>query len=117
MNKDKSFPISDGFEIMPITEMKVPRFWELPKGQDPVKATDFVNGQETIFLMIASYRDFQCHETITSAFSRADHPERLYVGAVDQVVAIAVEVPHIMVAVMLVVEVVPTILEATRAMP
>jgi len=87
MNKDKSFPISDGFEIMPITEMKVPRFWELPKGQDPVKATDFVNGQETIFLMIASYRDFQCHETITSAFSRADHPERLYVGAVDQVVA------------------------------
>ena len=45
-----------------------------------------VNGEETIFLMIASYRDFQCRETITSAYNRSDHPERLYVGAVDQVV-------------------------------
>jgi hypothetical protein len=34
--------------------------------------------------MIASYRDFQCRETIASAFERADHPERLFVGAVDQ---------------------------------
>lgn len=45
-----------------------------------------VNGQETIFLMIASYRDFQCRETIESAYRMADHPERLFVGAVDQVV-------------------------------
>eukprot|EP01035_Chromulina_nebulosa_P021023 gene21023-27246_t len=37
--------------------------------------------------MIASYRDFQCRETIASAFNKADHPERLFVGAVDQVVA------------------------------
>ena len=44
------------------------------------------NGLETIFLMIASYRDFQCHETITSAFQNADHPERLFVGAVEQAI-------------------------------
>ena len=88
MNHDGSFLLEDGFEIMPITEMKVPRFWEVPKGADPVHATvQKINGHETIFLMIASYRDFQCHETINSAFMRADHPERLFVGAVDQIVA------------------------------
>jgi hypothetical protein len=36
--------------------------------------------------MIASYRDFQCRETIASAFAKSDHPERLFVGAVDQIV-------------------------------
>ena len=36
--------------------------------------------------MIASYRDFQCRETITSAYMRSDHPERLFIGAVDQTV-------------------------------
>merc|ERR1712100_795421 len=36
--------------------------------------------------MIASYRDFQCRETIASAYERSDHPEYLFVGAVDQVV-------------------------------
>ncbi|CAM9100166.1 unnamed protein product, partial [Ectocarpus fasciculatus] len=37
--------------------------------------------------MIASYRDFQCRETITKAFLRADDPSRLFIGAVDQIVA------------------------------
>ena len=55
------------------------------QGSDWNLAGSRVNGQETIFLMIASYRDFQCRETITSAFKKADHPEALYVGAVDQV--------------------------------
>jgi hypothetical protein len=45
----------------------------------------YINGKETIFLMIASYRDFQCRETIAYAFERADDPSRLFVGAVDQV--------------------------------
>ena len=34
--------------------------------------------------MVASYRDFQCRETIASAFERATHPERVFVGAVEQ---------------------------------
>ncbi len=34
----------------------------------------------TIFIGIASYRDFQCRFTVESAFSRAKHPERIRVG-------------------------------------
>jgi len=77
---------SDGTEKMPVTGLTVPRFFEAAPGMDLNKVGSFVNGYETIFLMIASYRDFQCRETITSAFRKADHPERLFVAAVDQVV-------------------------------
>jgi hypothetical protein len=83
---DGSFPLSDGFDLMPLTGLKVPKFWIPPEGIDLNTIGTHVNGEETIFLMIASYRDFQCKETIASAFNRADHPERLYVGAVDQLV-------------------------------
>jgi len=81
---DNSVPNGDGFDVMPFSELKVPRFWEA-KG-DVIKSGFKVGGEDTIFLMIASYRDFQCRETITSAFKKADHPERLFVGAVDQLV-------------------------------
>jgi hypothetical protein len=86
-----TIPDREGAEEMSLTGMKVPRFWE-PKidPQNPDKSMyelgTYVNGQPTIYLMIASYRDFQCRETITSAYMRSDHPERLFVGAVDQVV-------------------------------
>ena len=83
---DGTIPAEDGEDVMPITDLKVPKFWTPPEGSDLNKVGSKVNGQETIFLMIASYRDFQCRETITSAFSRADHPERLFIGAVDQTV-------------------------------
>lgn len=84
---DGSVPSEDGIEYMPVTKMAVPRFWEAEQGTDLNTVGTTISGQETIFLMIASYRDFQCRETITSAFRKADHPERLFVGAVDQVVA------------------------------
>lgn len=83
---DFTIPPQDGFDKMPYSGLKVPRFWKPKDGDDVLKIGTKVNGEETIFLMIASYRDFQCRETIASAFSRADHPERLYIGAVDQVV-------------------------------
>jgi hypothetical protein len=70
---------------MALTGLKVPRFWAPPDGLDPNDVISEVGGYPTIFLMIASYRDFQCRETIEIAFERADHPERLFVGAVDQV--------------------------------
>ena len=38
----------------------------------------------TIFIMVASYRDFQCRETVSSALARARYPERLRVGVVQQ---------------------------------
>ncbi len=40
---------------------------------------------ETIFIAIASYRDWQCSSTVESAFLRAAHPERIRVGVVDQI--------------------------------
>jgi hypothetical protein len=84
--QDGSIPEEDGYDIMPVTKLKVPRFWTVPENQDVYKIGSLVNNEETIFLMIASYRDFQCRETITSAFNKADHPERLFVAAVDQIV-------------------------------
>ena len=36
--------------------------------------------QRTVFVMIASYRDWQCRDTVTSIFSTAEHPERIRVG-------------------------------------
>jgi len=43
------------------------------------------NDLETIFIAIASYRDWQCSFTVESAFSRAKHPERIRIGVVDQI--------------------------------
>ena len=86
---DGSIPADEGEDVMPLIGLKVPRFWEAPPGSSDADINHIgrkVNGQETIFLMIASYRDFQCRETITSAYMRSDHPERLFIGAVDQTV-------------------------------
>lgn len=82
---DGNIPPEDGYDIMTLTELKVPKFWIADENVPLEKQGRKVNGVETIFLMIASYRDFQCRETITSAFMRADHPEALFIGAVDQV--------------------------------
>ena len=43
--------------------------------------------ERTIFVAIASYRDWQCRDTVTSLFAAATHPERVRVGVVDQIVA------------------------------
>lgn len=40
----------------------------------------------TIYVAIASYRDWQCRDTVTSIFQRAKYPERVRVGVVDQIV-------------------------------
>lgn len=40
----------------------------------------------TIYVAIASYRDWQCRETVTSIFSRATYPERIRVAVTDQIV-------------------------------
>jgi hypothetical protein len=80
-----NIPKEDGEERMPHTNLPVPRFWKPAPGQDIYNILPEINGQETIHLMLASYRDFQCRETITSAFNKADHPERLFIVAVDQI--------------------------------
>ena len=84
--EDHTVPAEDGADTMPILNIPVPKFWFPPPGEDINTIGTRVNGKETIFLMIASYRDFQCRETLESAFRNADSPERIFVGAVDQVV-------------------------------
>jgi len=43
-----------------------------------------VNGEPTIFVGVASYRDEWCYKSITTGFERATHPERLSFGVVQQ---------------------------------
>lgn len=85
------------------TKMSVPKFWSPPvhnKQQfsreqamkigtciepDPTTGSH-VRGDEcpvekrTIYIAIASYRDFQCRYTVESAFKRAKYPDRIRVG-------------------------------------
>ena len=53
------------------TNLQVPVFWEPPAGSDQLDHVDMIDGEPTIFLMIASYRDWQCRDTATSALQRA----------------------------------------------
>jgi Glycosyltransferase (GlcNAc) len=85
------------------TVLKVPKFWSPPLHNkefytreqamkvgtciepDPVTGSH-VRGdkcppeQRTIYIGLASYRDYQCRYTLESAFLRAKHPERIRVG-------------------------------------
>jgi len=63
---------------------KLPPFWAPPPGVELDSTGTFVNDQPTIYVMVAAYRDFQCRETVTSALSRATHPDRVVVGIVEQ---------------------------------
>lgn len=53
--------------------------------------TYITNGDDedlgTIFVMVASFRDFQCPQTIESMFSRAKYPTRIRIGIIDQTMA------------------------------
>lgn len=85
------------------TEMYLPKFWSLPLHNkqhfsreqamqigtcvqpDPVTGSHTRGDAcpmkaRTIFIAIASYRDFECRSTLESAFGAATHPERIRVG-------------------------------------
>lgn len=66
------------------TGLMVPRFWTPPPNLDLDSYVHHLNGHPSIFVMVGSYRDFQCHETITSILERAAYPGRIIVGAVEQ---------------------------------
>jgi len=94
-----------------VTKISVPKFWSGPlnngnlitrniatrigtyvstNGQDNVNTDIDYNNRgnaddRTIFVAIASYRDFQCRLTVESLFNRAKFPNRLRVVAVDQI--------------------------------
>lgn len=87
------------------TKISVPKFWSDPlNGGNLMSAKlaarigTYVNGntdtnpeakgpvdERTVFIMIASYRDWQCRYTVESIFSRAKFPNRVRVGIVDQI--------------------------------
>jgi hypothetical protein len=85
------------------TVLKVPKFWAPPLHNqqfytreqamkvgtcikaDPntgshVRGDECPFDQRTIYIGLASYRDFQCRYTLESAFLRAKNPERIRVG-------------------------------------
>mmetsp|Transcript_30039 Transcript_30039/g.72938 ORF Transcript_30039/g.72938 Transcript_30039/m.72938 type:complete len:601 (-) Transcript_30039:1364-3166(-) len=91
------------------TEMSVPKFWSPPlhnkqrftreqamkvgtcaepdpKTGSSVRGDDCPTDERTIFIAIASYRDYQCRDTVASAFERAANPMRVRVSVVDQIV-------------------------------
>lgn len=50
----------------------------------PVFFEGGIRSDESIFVMVASYRDFQCRDTVESALGRAAKPERLRIAVVEQ---------------------------------
>lgn len=43
-----------------------------------------VNNPSSIFVLVASYRDPLCQQTLQNVFERANNPSRIFVGVVDQ---------------------------------
>jgi len=90
------------------TRLMVPKFWSPPIHDNglmtrevalqigtcatPDSSGNYIREDEcplderTIYFAIASYRDFQCRQTVESAFLRAKNPKRIRVGVVDQIV-------------------------------
>ena len=81
--------------------MKVPKFWNPPayggvreflgnNGRYLItkEEADAIgskhNGEETIFISLASYRDPECTPTVESIFQRAKNPNRIRVAIIDQ---------------------------------
>jgi len=58
--------------------------WVPPVGVELEDTGTFVDGQPTIFISVAAYRDPMCHTTISNALTWAMHPGRLRFGVVDQ---------------------------------
>ncbi|CAK0834186.1 unnamed protein product [Prorocentrum cordatum] len=74
------------FDPPPFVESPPPPEWEPPTGYGQHYETlgTTVDGEPTIFISIASYRDDLCHNTIKEALRMAEHPRRLFFGAVEQ---------------------------------
>ncbi len=81
--------------------IQVPRFWDPPAyggirqflgnhGQHLITKEEastigsMYQGHETVFVLVASYRDPECRPTVEDIFLRAKHPERIRVAIIDQ---------------------------------
>jgi hypothetical protein len=91
--------VLNGIEVS--KEMNVPKFWDPPPygdvreflgnngeylvSKEEVSAIGSkVEGKETIFVAVASYRDPECRATVEDIFLRAKFPHRIRVAIVDQ---------------------------------
>lgn len=82
-----SKPIHNGGLMSRDTAMKIGSCNEPdPETGSYARGDDCPEDERTIYLAIASYRDFQCRFTLESAFLRAKNPLRIRVGLVDQIV-------------------------------
>eukprot|EP00565_Helicotheca_tamesis_P003537 CAMPEP_0185734394 /NCGR_PEP_ID=MMETSP1171-20130828/22360_1 /TAXON_ID=374046 /ORGANISM="Helicotheca tamensis, Strain CCMP826" /LENGTH=559 /DNA_ID=CAMNT_0028404381 /DNA_START=36 /DNA_END=1716 /DNA_ORIENTATION=+ len=92
----------------PAIKMTAPKFWSDPVHDNKLMTREqamqigscevpdsngsFSRGDDcplderTIFVSIASYRDWQCRYTVESIFTRAKNPKRVRVAVVDQIV-------------------------------
>ena len=89
------------------TVMMVPKLWSLPihnyqlmtrekamqigscavpdENGNVARGDDCPLDQRTIFVAIASYRDFECRTTVEDIFLRAKNPDRIRIGVTDQI--------------------------------
>lgn len=95
-----------GYAMATVTKnvtMRVPKFWEPPGGRKSLgeglmsRSTALSIGRkiplktnenemiETIYVSVASYRDWQCALTVENLFYRAKYPERIRVAVIDQI--------------------------------
>lgn len=75
-----SRPIHNGGRLSRETAMQIGSCSEPDASGNRARGDSCPEDQRTIFLAIASYRDFQCRFTIESAFLRAKNPDRIRVG-------------------------------------
>eukprot|EP00904_Undaria_pinnatifida_P009580 jgi/Undpi1/5752/HiC_scaffold_2.g01026.m1 len=59
--------------------------WLMPMDRDFEGQTLFdVKKDDSVFVSVASYRDENCPTTLKEMYSKADHPEKLFIGLVQQ---------------------------------
>ncbi len=82
----RSYLGNNGRRLMTQKEARtIGSFVKLPSSSSSSSSsTDNPELLETIFVAIASYRDFQCQQTIESILSRATYPQRVRIAVVDQ---------------------------------
>jgi UDP-GlcNAc:polypeptide alpha-N-acetylglucosaminyltransferase len=71
----------DNLPHTPHEVMQAPQTFH-PKPSVSTLPLDLTSG--TIFVSIASFRDAECSATLVDLFAKAEHPERIFVGVVEQ---------------------------------
>jgi hypothetical protein len=50
----------------------------------PPETDSWTKNDTTIMVSISSFRDFRCPATLYNLFSKADHPDRVFMGVIQQ---------------------------------